>query len=125
MTKRLLDVTEAAAAIKRHCTQAIDRAKRSRSEENLPENYKRIRLEENQPVSTERFQGRQEGWIAGHSQGVKEGREAAAKIFHEEVVPEMEKLVRQCFQELNQRHDLMFLELCQDFGHQSGARLVI
>ena len=114
--------------MKRHCVAAIARAATKRraptDEAGL---QKRLRLEAPAvaaaPVGTllssERIEGRREGWVAGHSEGVEEGRRVAAENFASDVVPEVERLVRSALSELNERYDSMFLELCREFGERN------
>jgi hypothetical protein len=129
MTKRSIDAAEAAAHIKRHCAAAIERAAFKRAAPSLADGAlvsKRPRtagpLAPPADPSPERVQGRQEGWVAGHKEGVEEGRRKAAESFATDVVPEMERLVRIALDELNSHYDSMFLELCRDFGERGGGQ---
>jgi hypothetical protein len=123
MTKRSIDAAEAAAHIKRHCVAAIERAAFKRAAPSLADGAlvpKRPRTAPPEGPSPERVQGRQEGWVAGHEEGVEEGRRRAAESFATDVVPEMERLVRIALDELNSHYDSMYRELCREFGERDG-----
>ena len=114
--------------MKRHCMEAIERvAKRPLLMAPAREDQKRQRLQPCETMasspllSTERMEGRREGWLAGHAKGLEEGHQAAAKSFASDVVPEMERQFKASLSEMMERYDDMFLELCYEFGERDWS----
>lgn len=123
MTKRSLDASAAAAHIKRHCAAVIEQtAKRPAPDIAFGEAAsKRLCIRKQElPADHSSESVRQEGWLAGHAEGLEEGNRKATEVFSSEVVPEIEKVVKAAVDDLNAYYNSMFLELCREFSERSS-----
>lgn len=137
----LLDASEAAAQMKRHCVAVIDRVTSSNNNKRLaspltqeeqeemhalhqqPKRHRHVGTAvepEPEAPTDDRLEacwrgGLAQGWKDGHAQGYKDGHDRATESFSTEIVEEMDRLTRTAVQEINLRYDQMYLELCRDF----------